>query len=226
MSEVYICPYCQTKFSKEKTLFVHLCEQKRRHLAKNEKHVHMGFIAFDKFYKLAQKTDKQKTYDEFSRSPYYTAFVKFGSFLHNVNPMYPEKFIDYVVTSGVKLDYWCKEELYYQYVGHLLKTENAETALQRSISTMMDWADDNKSVWNHYFKYVSPYRAIFDIKDGKISPWLLLNSSNGKNLLNQLTDDELSSISHAVEPNFWFNKFRSSSEDLNFVRQVIKESDL
>jgi hypothetical protein len=216
--EQYTCAHCQSKFSKERTLFVHMCEQKRRHLAKGEKHVQMGFIAFDKFFKLAQKSEKPKTYEEFARSPYYTAFIKFGSFIHNVNPMYPEKFIDYVVTSGVKIDHWCKEKLYYDYVGHLVKNESVETALQRSISTMVDWADSNSSVWNHYFHYVSPYRAIYDIKDGKISPWLLLNSNSGKELLNQLTDDELSNISHAIDPNFWVSRFRSN--------EVIKKGNL
>ena len=222
----YICAHCQSKFTKERTLFVHMCEQKRRHLAKSEKHVQMGFLAFDKFFKLAQKSEKVKTYDDFARSPYYTAFVKFGSFIHNVNPLYPEKFIDYVVTSGVKIDHWCKETLYYEYVGHLIRNESVETALQRSISTMMDWADDHNSIWNHYFHYVSIYRAIFDIKDGKMSPWLLLNSTSGKKLLNQLSDEELSNIGHAIDPSFWLKRFRSSKEDLDLVSQVIKEGNL
>jgi len=226
MDQVHICPHCQTKFSKEKTLFVHMCEQKRRHLAKGERHVQMGFLAFDKFYKLAQKFNGQKTYDEFARSPYYTSFVKFGSFLHNVNPLYPEKFIEYVVTSGVKLDHWCKESLYYEYVLHLIKHESVETALQRSIATMMDWADSHNSIWNHYFHYVSTNRVTFDIKDGKISPWLLLNSTSGKTLLNQLNDEQLSNVGTVIDPTFWIGKFRSNEEDLDLVRQVIKEGNL
>ena len=226
MNESYTCVHCQSKFAKEKTLYVHICEQKRRHLAKSEKHVQMGFIAYDKFYKLSQKSDKPKTYEEFANSPYYTAFVKFGSFLHNVNPMYPEKFIDYVVTSGVKLDHWCKETLYYDYIENLIKTESVETALERSISTMMEWANDHDSVWNHYFHYVSLYRALYDIKDGKISPWLVLNTDSGKKLLTQLNDDELSSISHVIDIIFWSKKFRSAGEDLDLVRQVIKEGNL
>jgi hypothetical protein len=226
MEQSFICSHCQSKFSREKTLFVHMCEQKRRHLAKGDRHVQMGFQAFDRFYKLTQKYDGQKTYDEFARSPYYTAFVKFGSFLHNVNPLYPDKFIDYVVTSGVKIDHWCKESLYYDYVLHFVKTESVETALQRSIATMMDWADSHNSVWNHYFLYVSTSRLTFDIKDGKISPWLLLNSNSGKELLNQLSDEQLSNIGVTIDPSFWVGKFRSNAEDLDLVRQVIKEGNL
>lgn len=226
MSESFTCLHCNSKFTKERTLIVHMCEQKRRHLAKNERHVQMGFNAYDRFYKLAQKFEGQKSYDEFARSQYYNAFVKFGSFLNNVNPLYPDKFVDYVVTSGIKLDHWCKESLYYDYVLHFTKNEGVEVALQRTIATMMDWADKQTSVWNHYFSYVSTNRATFDIKDGKISPWLLLNSTSGKALLNKLSDEQLTSIGSAIDPEFWIKKFKSNPEDLDLVRQVIKESNL
>lgn len=226
MQDPFICTHCQSKFTREKTLVVHMCEQKRRHLAKGDRHVQMGFLAYNKFYQLAQKFDGQKSYDEFAKSQYYNAFVKFGSFLHNVNPLYPEHFIDYVVTSGVKLDHWCNETLYERYVLQLIKTEDVETALQRSIATMMDWADNNQSIWNHYFAYVSTSRATFDIKDGKISPWILLNSISGKKLLSQFNDEQLSGIGTIIDPEFWIKKFRSNTEDIDLVRQVIKESNL
>ena len=169
----------QKQVQSGKTLAVHMCEQKRRHLAKNEKATVLGYQTYNRFYQITQKLGENKTFDEFARSPYYTAFVKFGSFVSNVNPLYPNSFIDYVVTSGVKLDHWCREELYEKYILHLIQTESIETALERSISHMESWANDNNSLWNHYFNYVSTNRAVYDIKDGKISPWLILNSPSG-----------------------------------------------
>jgi hypothetical protein len=226
MTDSFICPHCQSKFVKEKTLMVHVCEQKRRHLAKNEKHVQMGFMAYDRFYKLNQKQDKTKTYEEFSQSPYYNAFIKFGSFVSNVNPLYPDQYIDYVVKSGVKLDHWCREGLYEDYVLHLVKNEPVEVALQRTISHMLEWANNNDSVWNHYFDYVSTNRATFDIKDGKISPWLILNCISGKKLLANLNDEQLSSVGITIDPIFWQKKFKTHTHDMELVKDVVKESNL
>ena len=31
------CPYCGKQFARERTLHVHMCEPKRRHMQKNEK---------------------------------------------------------------------------------------------------------------------------------------------------------------------------------------------
>jgi hypothetical protein len=223
---VFTCQFCNHKFSKEKTLMVHVCEKKRRHLAKSEKHVVVGFDAFNRFFKLSQNLKGDKTYEEFSKSPYYNAFVKFGSFVSNVNPLYPDKFIDYIVRSGVRLDHWCRDELYDKYVVDLIKTEPVEVALERSIKTMIAWGEDNNAVWNHYFLYASPSRIMFAVKDGKISPWLILNSNNGKNALKEFDDTQLQAIGNVMDLSFWLNKFKRQSSDVALVKQVVKESNI
>lgn len=222
----YTCEYCKAKFSREKTLQVHMCERKRRFLAKDEKHVLIGYQAFVKFYQFVQKNQNIKTHEEFSNSPYYNAFVKFGSFVSNINPLYPEKYIDWTVKSGIKIDHWCRQELYEKYVLYLLRTESVETALERSIKHMMSWAESHEAVWNHYFKYVSTNRAAYDIQDGKISPWLVLNCNTARELLSTFRDDQLSAISTIIDPTFWTKEFKTKRDDLELVKKIVKESNL
>jgi hypothetical protein len=226
VSKPYECQFCKSKFMQEKTLAVHLCEQKRRYLAKDNKATVIGYQTFNRFFQITQKLGQNKTYDEFARSPYYNAFVKFGSYVSNVNPLYPEKYIEWIVRSGVKLDHWCRDELYEKYVLQLIHTEAVETALERSIGHLQSWATENNSVWNHYFKYVSTNRAVFDIKDGKVSPWLILNSPSGKNMLANLRDDQLAAISNIIDPQVWVKKFKNQKFDLELVKQVVKEAGL
>ena len=199
-SKPYVCEYCGTGYTREKTLAVHMCQPKRRALQKNEKRVQLGLYAFNQFYKLSAGAKKQKTYEEFCKSSYYNAFVKFGSFVSNVKPLYPEKYINHVVTSGVKLDHWCREDMYEKYAINLIRKEGVETALERSVMTMMEWAEENNSVWNHYFKYISLNRAVWHIKDGKISPWLVLNCKSGKEMLGNFNDEQLGMIYNIVDP--------------------------
>jgi hypothetical protein len=195
-------------------------------MARQERHVVLGFDTYNKFYRLTQNSKQDKTYDDFARSPYYNAFVKFGSFVSNVNPLYPDKFINYVVTSGVKLDHWCRDELYDKYVIDLIKNENVETALERSLKHMMEWGENNQAQWNHYFLYVSLSRAVFDVRDGKVSPWLILNSKNGKDMLKKFNDEQLTAIASIMDLPFWLNKFKRLSADTELVRQVVKESNI
>lgn len=222
----YKCEHCNKTFSKEKTLVVHICEQKRRHLAKHEKHVQMGLLTYQRFYDLTQKAKAPKTFDEFAGSPYYTAFVKFGSFMINTAPIYPERFINFVIKSGVKLDHWCRDELYDQYIAELIKIEPADGAIQRTIQTMMDWADNNQAPWEHYFAYVNLNRATHDIKEGLISPWILLNSKEGKGMLQRMNDEQLAIVSPVIDPQFWMKRFKTLPADTELVKDVIKEANI
>jgi|TARA_B100001093_G_scaffold448125_1_gene453485 hypothetical protein len=226
-SKPFVCEYCNTGYSKEKTLIVHICEQKRRHLQQKEKRVQLGFYAFNQFYKLSAGSKKEKTYTDFCKSQYYNAFVKFGSFISNVRPLYPEKYIDYVVTSRVKLDHWCKEEMYEKYAIELIRKEGVETALERSVMTMMEWADENTPApWNHYFQHIGLNTAIWNIKDGKISPWLILNCKTGKDMLGKFNDEQLNMIYHVLDPAHWAMRFKRNPKDVELVKDVVKESNL
>ena len=222
----YKCNYCDKEFTKEKTLSVHVCEQKRRHMSKTEKHVQLGLLAYNRFYEISQKNSAKKTFDDFASSPYYNAFVKFGSFLSNTAPIFPERFIDFVIKSGVKLDHWCRDELYDSYIIEMVKSEPADGSIQRTIQTMMNWADKNDAPWEHYFAYVNLNRATHDIREGLVSPWLLLNTKEGKNLLTKMNDEQLAIISQIIDPQFWLKKFRSYPADLELVRDIIKEAKI
>ncbi len=222
----YKCEYCQKEFAKEKTLVVHICEQKRRHMNKNEKHVQAGLLTFQMFYDFAQKGKSKKTFDDFVESPYYTAFVKFGSFLVNTSPIYPERFIDYVIKSGVKLDHWCRDELYDTYISELIKTEPADGAIQRSIATMMDWAEKNSAQWEHYFAYVNLNRATHDIKEGLVSPWLVLNTKSGKEMLQRMNDEQLDIVGTVVDPQYWMKRFKTLPADVELVKDIIREAKI
>lgn len=222
----YKCEYCGSSYVKESTLAVHLCEKKRRALQKDEKRVRHGFYAFQRFYKLSAGAKKEKTYEEFCKSPYYNAFVKFGSFISNVKPLYPERYIDYVIKSGVKLDHWCRDELYEKYALELILKEDATTALERSIVTMIEWAKEKDSVYNHYFNYVSYNRAVQNIRDGKISPWLILNCDSGRGMLGKFNDEQLAMVYQVINPQHWALRFKRQPSDVELVKQVTKEAGL
>tara|TARA_B100000003_G_C10932340_1_gene371716 strand:+ start:2600 stop:3325 length:726 start_codon:yes stop_codon:yes gene_type:complete len=222
----YKCEYCGASFTKEKTLSVHMCEKKRRHLQKGEKHVQLGYYAFTRFYKLSAGTKTDKTYEQFCDSPYYNAFVKFGSWLNNVNPLYMERYIDWVVTSGKKLDHWCRDELYEIYVNELVLKESMETAVERTIDTMMSWGEEKEAPWNDYFRHATLNRVTRDIKDGKISPWLMLNCTSGKGMLAQFNDEQLEFVYSVLDPKHWAMKFKKKPADVEVVKEVAKESKL
>jgi hypothetical protein len=116
--------------------------------------------------------------------------------------------------------------MYESYAVELIKKEGVETAIERSINTMFEWAAENNSVWNHYFNYISLNKAVWHIRDGKISPWLVLNCKSGKELLGKFNDEQLGMIYNIVDPQHWAMRFKKQPTDVQLVKDVAKESNL
>ena len=226
VAQPYTCVHCGKSFMKDKTLVAHMCERKRRALQRDEKRVQAGFVAFNRFWQLTQNAKRPKTYDDFADSSYYNAFVKFGGFVNNVNPLYPDKFVDYVIKSGVKLDHWCRDELYENYLREMIKVEPVESAVQRTLKTMMEWADAHNAEFAHYFKYVSLNKAVHDISNGNISPWVILNSTTGQAMVRNMSDEQLDMIAPAFDVPYWLRRFKELPADVILVKEICAEAGI
>ena len=116
--------------------------------------------------------------------------------------------------------------MYETYLIDTLKVEPVESALQRSIATMIDWAAEQKAQWSDYFRLVNTTRAVQHIQQGKISPWLLLGCPAGKKMLQSFSDEQLQMTQRFISPEFWANKFKSYPADHLFVIETAKEAKI
>lgn len=222
----YQCTYCKKKFGKEETLITHICVKKRRFAEIHSPESRLGFRAFQRFFDLSTNSKTTKTATEFVDSQFYTEFIKFGIHIATLKPVHPDKFIDFVIKNNVKIRDWTKDSIYYTYIEHLIKTEPAIGAIERSITEISKWTDKNRAVFSDFFSLVSPNEAAHMIQTGKISPWILYLSINGGNLLSQFTTDHTRVVGTMIEPSFWLKKFKQNSEDVEYIKSVLAGTNL
>ena len=106
----------------------------------NEKWVQLGYRAFQRFYEKATATKQPKTFEEFAKSQYYTAFTKFGKFSYDLQVLNFVDFVDFLIDFGVKLDDWTKNEAYVLWIKQYVRKESYDVALERSIKFMEKWS--------------------------------------------------------------------------------------
>ena len=124
------CQYCGKEFKKESTLASHLCEGKRRAQQEKEVGVQLGFKSYLRFYEVTQGSAKTKTYQDFSSSPYYLAFVKFGRYCVDIRAVNFSSFLDWLLKNNKRLDDWCKDKLYQEWLFSYLRKEPVADALE------------------------------------------------------------------------------------------------
>lgn len=224
----YKCKYCDKEFRRESTLAAHLCETKRRYQQEKEVAVQFGMQAYLRFYELTQGSARLKTYDDFVKSSYYSAFVKFGRHMVAIKAVNPKMFIDYVIKNNKKLDHWCKEAIYLEYLHQYLKREAVQDSLERALTTMQEYADETTTLasFKDYFRYGNGNRICHHISTGRVSPWIVFNCDSGIEFLEGLNEDQLGIIMPWIDPDHWQSKFKDYLSDTEWVKAILKEAGL
>ena len=220
----YECRYCHKKFSKETTLASHACERKRRFQQEREIGVQWGFRAYQIFFEITQ-SGKPKTYENFVDSPYYTAFVRFGRYGHSVHCPDFANFTRWLLKNNRKLDHWCSDTYYSEWLIDYVKRESVQDALERSVQTMVDYMHEHpeyRNGYRDYFRLVNENRICYHISSGRISPWAVYNCESGQEFLARLNDDQVAVINDFIDPAYWQARFRDLPEDVAFVGRILK----
>ena len=225
----FVCRYCKKSFVKENTLSAHVCESKRRHQQEKEIGVQLGLKAYLRFYEISQGSAKSKTYTDFAGSPYYTAFVKFGRHLVGVRCVNTVSFIDWLLKNNKKIDYWCKESFYIEWMHEYLKKEAVQDALERALKEMQDYSDTNPELvgnFNEYFRYGNSNRICYHISSGRISPWVVYNCNSGVDFLSKLSEDQIKIVMPWIDPDYWQRKFKDYVSDSEWVKDILLKAGL
>ena len=225
----YKCKYCEKEFTRESSLSVHLCEQKRRWQQEKETGVQLGFRSYLRFYEITQGSAKLKSYEDFVTSPYYNAFVKYGRYLVAIRAINPTSFTDWLLKNNKKLDYWCKDSFYEEWLYEYLRREPVQDCLERALNEMQNYADDNtdlKNGFSDYFRYGNPNRIVHHISTGRISPWIVYNCQSGIEFLDGLNEEQIKLILTWIDPDFWQRKFKDYMADAEWVKDILVKARL
>ena len=218
----YGCEFCKREFARESTVAKHICEYKHRWLEKDRRGNQIGFQAWLQFYKKNTGSRKHNTYEEFIRSAYYIAFVKYGTFCVDINALNISRFTEWLLKNQIKIDNWCSDNTYTRYLIEYLRHEDPLDAIARSIETTIQKADEeNIRCWD-YLRYGNTNKICYQITLGKISPWMLYHSDSGSRFLDTLNPDHVKMIVDYIDPEQWALKFKRDPKTANDIKEVLK----
>ena len=220
----YTCQFCQKDFIKESSLAVHSCEPRRRRQEQSERGVQLGLQAYLKFYQLTQGSARLKTFDDFADSPYYRAFVKFGRYCVDIQAINPARFIEHVLKQNKKIDHWCRDSIYTEYLLDYLRVENVNDALARAIEFGIKWQEQTGNPAHDCLRYGNSNAICHAISSGRISPWVIYNSDSGQKFLSEITSEQLSIIWSYIDSDFWMKKFQDYPADQEYTKDILTKA--
>jgi hypothetical protein len=217
----HFCEFCNRSFIRETTLVKHLCEAKRRWHDKDKIGNRIGFSAWVQFYNKHSNV-KKKEYIDFTKSAYYTAFVKFGNYCAEAQVLNVSRYVDWLLKNQISVDTWNKDKNYTSFIIDYLKQEDPLDAIARSIETTLALAQVDSIQTKDVFRYGNKNRVCFEITKGKISPWMIFHSESGLKFVESLDVTQQKMIIDYINPEQWAIKFNKNKNIINEVKQLLK----
>lgn len=216
------CEFCKREFARETTIAKHICEYKQRWMAKDMQSNRIGFQVWLQFYKKNTASKKNKTYEEFIRSAYYTAFVKFGAYCVDVNAINIVRFTDWLLKNQIKIDTWCQDTIYTKYLIEYLRVEDHWDGIHRSVETTIRMAREQEIQPHDLLRYGNVNKICYAITTGKISPWMLYQSDSGVHFLETLNPEHVKLIIEYINPEQWALKFHRNPDHVTEIKSLLK----
>ena len=220
----HVCEYCKKEFVRETSIQAHMCEPKRRRHERDEPGPRLGFQAYIRFYESMAGSARNKTHDTFCESSYYRAFVKFGHYCVNTRVINPDRFMAWLLKHNRKIDHWCSDKVYTEYLVDHLKVEAVDDALARAIEFGIDWAEKNTSPAHDCMRYGNTNVLCYAVTAGRISPWVIYNSESGQKFLSELDATQVSMIWPYIDSDAWQKRFQDRPQDQAYAKNILKQA--
>jgi hypothetical protein len=104
-----------------------------------------------------------------------------------------------------------------------------QDALERALKEMQEYADTSQTLagdFSHYFLHGNGNRICHHISSGRISPWIVYNSSSGVAFLDTLNQEQLQIVLPWIDPDFWQQKFKDYAADTEWVKDILQKAGL
>jgi hypothetical protein len=221
VTDKHKCDFCGREFIRETTIAKHLCEHKRRYQDKDKQSNRIGFQTWLQFYNKNSVGKKKRTYEDFIKSAYYIAFVKFGNYCVSVNVLNVNRYADWLLKNNISIDNWAQDSNYTKFIIDYLKNEDPLDAIARSIESTVTLAQEDNLQTKDIFRYGSRNKICFMITKGKISPWILYQSMSGVQFLESLDVTQQKMIFDYINPEQWAIKFSRNKNIIAEVKELL-----
>ena len=201
-----------------------MCEPKRRRLNKDDPGVRIGFLAYIKFYEMAQGSAKLKTYEDFCDSSYYLAFSKFGRYCVDIKAINPTQFMNWLLKGQKKIDKWTSDRFYTEYLLWYLPTEAVDDALARAMEYSIDWAEKQGHPAQDCVRYGNSNAVCYAITTGRLSPWVIYNSESGQQFLADANEEQLAMVWPYINADVWHKKFSDYPADHEYAKEILTKA--
>lgn len=219
------CKFCGGKFVYEDRFLRHKCKQMIRD---EEFRTPIGQAAWH-FYQEWMKAYRRQVprSSAFLHSKFYSSFIRFAKFVKRVHLPDSELFVRLMKEKDISPTIWTNDQVYAIYLEFMDRKAPPLKQAGITVNTLMNLADEKECNVEDIFDHIAPNELIQLMRERRLSPWILLNSSKFKQFfVDRVSPEERIVLESIIRVHYWQQKFTSQPDDVERMRAFVRELNL
>jgi hypothetical protein len=123
-----------------------------------------------------------------------------------------------------KIDHWCSDRVYTEYLMQYLLVEAVNDALARAIEYSMRWSEETGNPAHDWLRYGNTHALCYAVTAGRVSPWVIYNSESGQKFLSELSAQQVAIVWPYIDSDAWQKKFHDYPADQEYAKEILKQA--
>lgn len=209
---------------REAAFIDHICQQMQRaHKLKTSEGM-AAWLTYSAWLKVMGK--KVPPQSGFISSRFYQSFVKFAAFCQSTKLPNVESYIRHMVKFDIPPVIWTSAAIYDEWVRVNTTEKSPLKLVQAAAVYLCKVAETQNCDVAEIFDHTTSGEVSQWIRNGDVSPWLLLTSTKFKQWFANLDDDDRDHISRVLDIAEWVEKIKSNPNTVTRTKAIVAEMGL
>lgn len=217
----YECEFCKTNYSTERGLENHKCDVQARVEMLQTPLGQASFLFYAKWMRASRRSIP--TITTFSTSRYYESFLRFAKFNKAVRLPSVDTYITIMVSKDIGPHLWTQDKAYGIYLEHMTLNLDPNTAVKITSDTLEKLAEEYSCEISDVFAACSKLEIIQNIRERRLTPWILLKSKAFRAWLATLSETELNTVQSLIDVGFWTRRFKEHPKVVKLMVMCVAE---
>lgn len=220
----YTCSHCDRVFHQESSFLDHCCMQMQRAQQMKTTEGMAAWLSYSTWLKFMGKKVPPQT--GFISSKFYQSFVKFAGFVKDTKLPNVDSYIRHMVKHDIPPVIWTHSSMYEEWVRVNSAERSPAKLVQTSAIFLCKVAEEQQVDVADVFVNTTSGEISQWIRNGDVSPWLLLTSTKFKQWFQQLDELDRDNMAKVLDVEEWMDKIRANPNTIAKTKAIVAELGL
>lgn len=221
MDKSLVCIFCDKHFKYENNYLKHKCKQMERHAVLGTNEGLLAYLLFNQWRTISNYPPVEV--DTFAKSRYFNSMVSFVNFIKTKGVPDRIGYIEWLVSKNLLPHAWTDYDVYDAYLAYF-DGLSVDSKIEASLKTIHELCDKHECKPSDLFNILTPLQFIRLITKRKLSPWLMLLSSQFLEfVMYRVTKSDRVLFKQYLDPKIWSVYFTENPEEVTKIKKITRD---